>query len=66
MNHHQPFKISHDISNQIERLRIIHELIIKKEFSLISREEIQEDILLNIDDLKANLLELLKLANTDQ
>ena len=44
--------ISHDILNMIERLRIMHDLIKRKNYDTISREEIEVDLDVTLKKLK--------------
>ena len=45
-------KISHDILNILERLRIMHDLLKRADFSDISRDEINHDLEVAMKDLK--------------
>ena len=45
-------KISHDILNILERLRIMHDLLKRADFSDISRDEINRDLEVAMKDLK--------------
>ena len=49
-------KISHDILNILERLRIMHDLLIRKDFSDISKEEIHTDLDEAMSDLKEKFI----------
>lgn len=47
-------KLSHDILNILERLRIMHDLIKEKNFEHIPKEELLSDLQENLDLLKTN------------
>lgn len=47
-------KISHDILNTLERLRIIHDLLKRGDFHDISREEMDIDLENAIKELREN------------
>ena len=47
-------KLSHDILNTLERLRIMHDLIKEKNFEHIPKEELLNDLKENLDLLKKN------------
>lgn len=47
-------KLSHDILNILERLRIMHDLIKEKNFEHIPKEELLNDLQENLDLLKKN------------
>jgi hypothetical protein len=52
-------KLSHDILNALERLRIMHDLARDQNFSLISKEEVQHDLGDTLKQLEADLKNLL-------
>jgi hypothetical protein len=45
-------KISHDILNILERLRIMHDLIRDQNYEHISKEELAQDLEENLSQLK--------------
>lgn len=45
-------KVSHDILNILERLRIMHDLIRDKNFEHIPKEELLQDLSENLEQLK--------------
>lgn len=45
-------KLSHDILNLLERLRIMHDLLKEQNFSSISKEEITSDLKDALNQLK--------------
>lgn len=47
-------KLSHDILNILERLRIMHDLIKEKNFQHIPKDELLKDLSENLDLLKKN------------
>ena len=51
-------KLSHDILNILERLRIMHDLIKEKNFEHIPKEELLSDLQENLDLLKLNFEKL--------
>ena len=53
-------KISHDILNSLDRLRIMHDLAKDQNFSVIGREEILTDLESTIKSLEADLKLLLQ------
>ncbi len=52
-------KLSHDILNSIERLRIIHDLIKSKNYAVISKDEMEKDLEEEFKTLKDNFKILL-------
>jgi hypothetical protein len=50
--------LSHEILNILERLRIMHDLLREKNFSHISKQEIQSDLTTNLDLLKKHFEKL--------
>lgn len=44
--------LSHDILNMLERLRIMHDLIKKEDYSIIPKDEIKQDLELTLQKLK--------------
>ncbi len=52
-------KLSHDILNSIERLRIIHDLIKSKNYAVISKDEMEKDLEEEFKTLKDNFQILL-------
>lgn len=52
-------KLSHDILNALERLRIMHDLIKSQNFSVVSRDEIVSDLNDEIKKLEENFQKLL-------
>ena len=50
---------SHSILNELERLKIMHDLLKDEKFTSIPKEEIQKDAQLSLDKLKS-------LFNNDQ
>jgi hypothetical protein len=52
-------KLSHDILNALERLRIMHDLARDQNFSLISKDEVQNDLGETLKNLEADLKTLL-------
>lgn len=53
-------KISHEILNHIERLKIMHEIAKEKNFQDISKEELVNDLDETLEKLKDNFKELLQ------
>jgi hypothetical protein len=53
-------RISHDILNSLDRLRIMHDLAKDQNFSVIGREEILTDLESTIKSLEADLKLLLQ------
>jgi len=51
-------KLSHDILNILERLRIMHDLMKDKNFEHIPKEELLNDLQENLDLLKTNFQKL--------
>lgn len=51
-------KISHDILNVLERLRIMHDLIRDQNFEHIPKEELMADLKENLDILNKKFAEL--------
>lgn len=51
-------KVSHDILNILERLKIMHDLIKDKNFSDISEEEIKNDLKESLKKLETDFEEL--------
>jgi hypothetical protein len=51
-------KLSHDILNILERLRIMHDLIKEKNFEHIPKEELLNDLQENLELLKNNFEKL--------
>jgi hypothetical protein len=51
-------KISHDILNILERLRIMHDLIRDQNFEHISKEELAQDLEENLSLLNSKFKEL--------
>jgi hypothetical protein len=51
-------KVSHDILNIIERLRIMHDLINQENYAHIPKEELLQDLEENLSELKEKFLEL--------
>ena len=47
-------KVSHDILNLLERLRIMHDLIRDKKFDDISKEELESDLQESLQELQKN------------
>ena len=52
-------KLSHDILNAIERLRIMHDLIKSQNFSVIPKDEMISDLEIELKNLEANFKILL-------
>lgn len=52
-------KISHDILNYIERLRIMHDLVKEQNFEEISKEELANDLDETLNKLKESFEKLL-------
>ncbi len=52
-------KLSHDILNSIERLRIMHDLIKSKNYAVISKDEMEKDLEEEFKTLKDNFQILL-------
>ena len=52
-------KLSHDILNAIERLRIMHDLIKSQNFSVIPKDEMISDLETELKNLEANFKILL-------
>jgi hypothetical protein len=50
--------LSHEILNILERLRIMHDLLREKNFSHISKQEIQSDLTTNLDLLNKHFEKL--------
>jgi CRISPR/Cas system-associated endonuclease Cas3-HD len=55
-------KLSHDILNILERLRIMHELIKEQNYQHIPKDELMKDLQENLDLLKKHF----DLLSTDQ
>lgn len=53
-------KLSHDILNHIERLRIMHDLAKEQNFEDISKEELISDLNETLKNLKESFEELLQ------
>lgn len=53
-------KISHDILNMIERLRIMHDLALENNFNEISSEEMQLDLNETLTAIKKNFIDLIQ------
>jgi len=53
-------KLSHDILNILERLRIMHDLAKDQNFSVISKEEIKSDLEESLKQLEADFKSLLQ------
>lgn len=53
-------KLSHDILNCLERLRIMHDLAKDQNFSVISKEEIKSDLEESLKQLEADFKKLLQ------
>jgi len=53
-------KLSHDILNILERLRIMHDLAKDQNFSVISKEEIKSDLEEALKQLEADFKKLLQ------
>lgn len=51
-------KLSHDILNILERLRIMHDLIRDQNFEHIPKEELMSDLKENLDQLNKNFEKL--------
>lgn len=47
-------KLSHDILNILERLRIMHDLIKEQNYQHIPKDELMKDLQENLDLLKKN------------
>ncbi len=45
-------KLSHDILNMLERLRIMHDLAKDQNFSAISKEELKQDLKETLEQLQ--------------
>lgn len=52
-------KLSHDILNALERLRIMHDLARDQNFSMIPKDEISSDLSDTIKKLEKDLKDLL-------
>lgn len=52
-------KLSHDILNALERLRIMHDLIRSKNYSVIPKDEMVKDLESEIKKLESNFKILL-------
>ena len=52
-------KLSHDILNALERLRIMHDLIKSQNFSVIPKDEMEKDLESEIKKLEENFRILL-------
>jgi hypothetical protein len=53
-------KISHDILNVLERLRIMHDLAFDGDYSTISKNELEEDLKQSLEELTDNFAQLLQ------
>ncbi len=53
-------KLSHDILNVLERLRIMHDLAKDQNFSVISKDEIKTDLEEALKQLEADFKKLLQ------
>jgi galactitol-specific phosphotransferase system IIB component len=52
-------KITHDIMNALERLRIMHDLARDQNFSVIPKEEVKADLIETIQKLKEDFSKLI-------
>lgn len=52
-------KLSHDILNGLERLRIMHDLARDQNFSAIPKEEVKTDLIETLKKLESDLTTLL-------
>jgi hypothetical protein len=52
-------KLSHDILNMLERLRIMHDLAREKNYSSISKEELSSDLAQTLRKLEEDFRKLL-------
>lgn len=52
-------KLSHDILNALERLRIMHDLIKSQNFTAIPKEEMEADLSEELKKLEENFRKLL-------
>ena len=53
-------KLSHDILNMLERLRIMHDMARDQNFSVISKAEVKTDLADTLEKLKKDLETLLQ------
>jgi hypothetical protein len=53
-------KLSHDILNLLEQLRIMHDLVAEKKYELISKEELTTDLKSALKSLEEKFQELLQ------
>ncbi len=53
-------KLSHDILNMIERLRIMHDLVKDENYTSISKEEITQDLAETLKKLEEDFKNLLQ------
>lgn len=51
-------KISHDILNTLERLRIMHDLVLNRSFEQIGKEELLSDLKENMEQLQKDFEKL--------
>jgi hypothetical protein len=53
-------KLSHDILNMLERLRIMHDLMKDQNFAVISKEEMKSDLTETLKKLEEDFKSLLQ------
>ena len=53
-------KLSHDILNMLERLRIMHDLAKDQNFNVIGKEEILQDLEVTLKNLEKDLKALIQ------
>ena len=53
-------RISHDIENDIARLKVMHDIAKEKKFDLIPKDELEKDLQSTLEDLKEKFALLLQ------
>jgi len=53
-------QLSHDILNMLERLRIMHDLAIDQNYSVINKDELKEDLKETLEKLERDFKDLIQ------